>query len=81
MALTLSLSDGANIYSLTGLTATLLDGNYFGLLELFGTAPDNDSSLQIDYRNFSVIAIPEPSTLALLGGGVVLLAFLRRRKS
>ena len=82
LELTLWLSDGSEEWSLTGTTRADLTGDYFGLLELFGSAPKFGSTLGVNYYDFSVMsAIPEPSTWLLLGCGGVLLGFLRRRKA
>lgn len=48
-------------------------------LSFVGTEDANGFGIQaID--NFGTVAVPEPSTFALLGGGLATLAFLRRRR-
>jgi hypothetical protein len=47
---------------------------YFG--GKFNTAPDN---VWIDNINITAVAVPEPSTYALLLGGIATLLLIRRR--
>lgn len=52
--------------------------NYDGSPDLTGATRDNP--LVMDYESFSLSVIPEPSTLALLGAGLLYMTLRRRRK-
>ena len=49
-------------------------------LGLAGNTGANPTGLRVEFTSITGDAIPEPSTLALLGGGLLALGFLRRRR-
>ncbi|HBR95443.1 MAG TPA: hypothetical protein DEA90_14880 [Opitutae bacterium] len=77
MDLSFSVSDGTNTDTVTysGFDATDLSGNTLVGYRAYGLYANT-----VEFDNFSVSAIPEPSTLALLlGAGMGALVFVRRK--
>ncbi|MDR1191558.1 MAG: PEP-CTERM sorting domain-containing protein [Verrucomicrobiales bacterium] len=78
LELTFAFFNNMDTYSFAITTSQLYAGNNFAILNYNNAV---NSNLQLDYHYFGVTeAIPEPSTIALLGVGAGLLFFLRRRK-
>ncbi|MEM8550396.1 MAG: PEP-CTERM sorting domain-containing protein, partial [Verrucomicrobiota bacterium] len=86
-----SLTDAGGVTTIgtTTVTADDFQSDYFGFVSAYRarnfdgdpdpTGADRDNPLILDYESFSLTAVPEPSSLALVGLGG--LCFLRRRRA
>lgn len=64
-----------------GILDVYLEDAVFGL-GVFGLSHSSaDVHGKFTYRQSSVTAVPEPAVLSLIGGGLLLVAFLRRRRN
>jgi hypothetical protein len=72
----LTLTDGTNTSSISFADTTPLTGQFFGLRDRPTAA---GSSLDADFDNFAITAVPEPATAGMLAVGVHFLARRRRR--
>ena len=72
-------ANGATLYTTDGLGGDIYDTAAKDLLVNYQIVTAGDGSITANVDNFGVVAVPEPSTTALLGlGGLALI--LRRRK-
>lgn len=76
LTITFTIDDGTDSTTIAGVDATPLTGTVFGLRN----RATSGNSLSLDYSSFNLAVIPEPSTYAVLMGGLfALLATLRSR--
>ncbi len=81
LILTGTLTDGSNTISATTISAAPESGTYFGYYNLAQGTSSQSAGVSVAYDNFSIISVPEPSSVVLLTVGLVFVGFYMRRRS
>ena len=80
MTLSASKNGGGTVSASTGTIAAPLSGNFFGLRNRNGApSPPATDSMTVQFENFSMTQVPEPSALLLGGIGAIALGLRRKR--